>query len=385
MNDRPRAVQPGAAPESGPRILFLSGGSALRETSRVLKRYTHNSIHLITPFDSGGSSAALRQAFGMLGVGDLRNRLMALADESERGNPHVVELFSHRLNAEADTIELREELQHLVDGSHALMQAIRLPLRAVIREYLDQVARALPGDFELGDACIGNLILAGGFLRNGRDMNAVLAEFSQLVSVRGSVRPSAMVDAHLVALHAHGERTVGQHLLGKPRQVELGAILDLQLVADLQRDAATVQPVADGDSLALVKNADLICYPMGSFFGSVLANLLPRGMGRGIAGADCPKVFIPNAGSDPEMNGYSLGSAVEKLIEIVRRDAGDDVSARSVLDFVLIDRARARYDFELDVERVEASGVRVLDRRLVSDDPDRLDPQLLVEALLGLV
>ena len=50
------------APELGPRILFFTGGSALRDLSIVLKRYTHNSIHLVTPFDSGGSSAALREA-----------------------------------------------------------------------------------------------------------------------------------------------------------------------------------------------------------------------------------------------------------------------------------------------------------------------------------
>ena len=50
-------------PELGPRILFFSGGSALNGLCKTLKNYTHNSIHLVTPFDSGGSSAELRQAF----------------------------------------------------------------------------------------------------------------------------------------------------------------------------------------------------------------------------------------------------------------------------------------------------------------------------------
>ena len=35
-----------------------------RILSMALPNYTHNSIHLVTPFDSGGSSAKLRQAFG---------------------------------------------------------------------------------------------------------------------------------------------------------------------------------------------------------------------------------------------------------------------------------------------------------------------------------
>ena len=73
-------------PELGPRILFFTGGSALRKTSRELIKYTHNSIHLITPFDSGGSSAVIREAFAMPAVGDIRNRLMSLADQIGRAS-----------------------------------------------------------------------------------------------------------------------------------------------------------------------------------------------------------------------------------------------------------------------------------------------------------
>ena len=53
------------SPELGPCVVFFSGGTALTGISRELKRYSHNSIHLVTPFDSGGSSAKLRKAFAM--------------------------------------------------------------------------------------------------------------------------------------------------------------------------------------------------------------------------------------------------------------------------------------------------------------------------------
>ena len=42
-------------PALGPRLVFFTGGTALRGLSRSLTRYTHNSVHLVTPFDSGGS------------------------------------------------------------------------------------------------------------------------------------------------------------------------------------------------------------------------------------------------------------------------------------------------------------------------------------------
>ena len=65
LPDKIRLARFARAPELGPKVLFFSGGSALNPLSRRLINYTHNSIHLITPFDSGGSSAVLRKAFGM--------------------------------------------------------------------------------------------------------------------------------------------------------------------------------------------------------------------------------------------------------------------------------------------------------------------------------
>lgn len=105
-----------SAPHRGPRLLFFSGGSALNGISRRLKRYTHNSAHLITPFDSGGSSEVLRDAFGMPAVGDLRSRLMALAEETDLGQPDIVRLFSHRFPTNGAPEALEQEVEQVLSG-----------------------------------------------------------------------------------------------------------------------------------------------------------------------------------------------------------------------------------------------------------------------------
>ena len=118
------------APEFGPRVLFFSGGTALTEISRALKYYTHNSIHLVTPFDSGGSSAKLRQAFDMPSIGDLRSRLMALADEAVTGYPEIYRLFGYRLPKDAiefmDDVAMRlaNRVQLTTDGHKAYLEAV---------------------------------------------------------------------------------------------------------------------------------------------------------------------------------------------------------------------------------------------------------------------
>src|SRR3569832_1921466 len=85
--DELRASRSLRAPELGPRILFLSGGSALRPLCRVLKQYTHkqkthNTKHQNTKKKTKKRKTQLRRAFGMSASGDLRFRIVALADES---------------------------------------------------------------------------------------------------------------------------------------------------------------------------------------------------------------------------------------------------------------------------------------------------------------
>ncbi|MCG8080608.1 MAG: 2-phospho-L-lactate transferase CofD family protein, partial [Candidatus Thiodiazotropha taylori] len=111
-------------PELGPRVLFFSGGTALNSVSRVLKNYTHNSIHLVTSFDSGGSSAKLRQAFNMPSIGDLRSRLMALADESVTGHPEIYKLFNYRFPGNSKRAELIKQLEMMIRGRHPMIEPV---------------------------------------------------------------------------------------------------------------------------------------------------------------------------------------------------------------------------------------------------------------------
>jgi 2-phospho-L-lactate transferase CofD len=151
-------------PEYGPRILFFSGGTAIKDLSTVLKDYTYNSIHLITPFDSGGSSAEIRRAFDMLSVGDLRNRLLALSDKNEftmRNNPYIPLLLEHRLVKDGTDSDVREELESIIKGRHVLMKSVGMPMRSILQSHLRWFYSRMPDDFDLHGASVGNLLICG--------------------------------------------------------------------------------------------------------------------------------------------------------------------------------------------------------------------------------
>lgn len=373
------------APELGPRIVFFSGGSALRGLSRTLKQYTHNSVHLITAFDSGGSSAKLRQAFSMPAIGDLRSRIVALADESVRGNPQIYRLFCHRLPFEAPYRQLTHELRELIAGENALVGNIPEPMRQIVQTHLRFFADRMPEGFDLRGANLGNLMLAGGYLANARNLDSVLFLFSKLLEVRGTVRPVVDVDLHLCAELKSDARLIGQHrITAKGASAIPSAVRRIWLVNDLKSDKPTDTAIGQ-QTRELIESAELLCLPMGSFYTSVVANLLPRGVGQSIVAAGCPRVYIPNTGSDSEQRDMSVADSLEALLHYVRRDAGSNTPMSSVVNLVLLDKNEDNYSLAVDRGKLAALGVGVLSCDLTGKNRPGLDPKRLTEALLSFV
>lgn len=374
------------APELGPRVLFFSGGTALRDLSRELVSYTHNSVHLLTPFDSGGSSAKLRQTFGMLAVGDLRYRLMALADRSLQGNHQIYALFAHRLPKDLGQEELRTILDGMIKGRDPLVAAVPDPMRKIIRSHLKFFRKAMKGtNFDLRGASIGNLILAGGFFNYNRQIDPVIYMFTMLVKAQGTVRPIINKDLTLVTELADGTLLAGQHLLTGKETRPIEQPVRRVYLCKGQDDLRPVEVELRRKVKELIRTAELICYPIGSFYSSLVANLLPKGVGDAIAKAQCPKVFVPNPAGDPEQYGLGLGESVIRLLDYLHASCGKPRSTESLLNFVLLDKGMG-YQAPLKIEQVEALGIRVIEADLSSPAHAPLfDARSLIEHLLSFV
>lgn len=381
--DTLRIARARSLPNLGPRLLFFSGGSALNETARVLKLYTHNSIHLITPFDSGGSSQVLREAFEMPAVGDLRSRLMALADESVLGQPDIFRLFSHRFPKVASQAALADEFTSLMDGRHRLMKAVSQPMRSLILSQLKVFAANRPADFDLAGASVGNLILAGGYLGHDRALEPVLFLMSKMVEVQGIVR--AIVDRSLDIAAELQDGTVipTQRLItGKEVPPITSPIREVFLSEGGARLMAEDVPLPKRNR-KLIGQADLICYPPGSLFTSLIANLLPRGVGRAVAGRNVPKVYLPSLGVDPECQGMTLCDQVAALLAALMADAGTERPVTDLVSVVLCDSDA--FDAQ-EAKRLKTRfGLSLLPLPLrKAEDASRYDPQKVCEALISL-
>ncbi|HUJ14050.1 MAG TPA: gluconeogenesis factor YvcK family protein [Thermoanaerobaculia bacterium] len=254
-------------------IVAIGGGTGLSTLLRGLKHYAGAegawSIQrlgaIVTVTDEGGSSGALRKEFGMLPPGDVRNCIVALAEEEQL----LSRLFSYRF-------------QH--------------------------------PDSTLTGHSLGNLLLAALTDITGGFDHAILAA-SEVLAIKGDIYPSTLEQVRLRATLADGKELIGEvaisgSLLGDRRK----APRPHARIMHLGIDPSDVQPT-DG-ALEALRDADLILIGPGSLYTSVLPNLLIKPIAEAIRRAKALRVYVCNVMTQPgETDNYSAQEHLSAIIE----------------------------------------------------------------------
>lgn len=343
------------------RLLFFSGGSALREVSMALASVTPHTVHVVTPFDSGGSSAAIRQAFAMPAVGDMRNRLLAIAKRCQETEA-AIDFCARRIPNSGSKRHFRTLLCQMGRPGHECWDGMTETARHVILRFFRAFLRRMPVSFNPLNASLGNLVIAGGYLECGRDFGMVLSQLGKVLQARGKVLPVARENLHLGAVLGDGSEILGQHLFKNLTAPVRELFLSVYSSGQSGRCSADCRPPVNPEARAAIMGADCIIYSMGSFYSSLLANLLPMGVGAAISSATCPKIFVPSSGHDAEAVGLTVARQARHIVDLLRQDA-PSAGAEKLLNYVLIDPRNGQYEGGL--------------ARSVRDDLRGLGPELV--------
>lgn len=369
---------------TAPRAVFFTGGTALRALSQTLAKSNLSAVHLVTTFDSGGSTAVLRKTFAIPAVGDLRNRLLALANLSVTGDK-LVNFCASRIPADLSPAEARRALWNYANPNASPWPDLPRKKAMILWGCLQLFLKRMPPDFDARGASVGNLMLAGAYLEHNRDFGPALRLFANVLETRGVVLPITDANLHLAAKLRDGSVVVGQHLLKKPALPIDNLFLTVREPgAPAKAEAVACRPPILPEAAEYIARAELLCYPMGSFYSSVIANLLPAGVGRAAATSSGAKVFIPNSGVDPELSGITLVEQAKIILRRLREDApGAPTSA--LLQYVLLDPNSGRYPggFNEKVENdLRELGLKVVRRNVVwENNPQKHAPEPTLRAL----
>lgn len=273
---------------SGPRTVALGGGHGLHATLSGLRRLTDDVTAVVTVADDGGSSGRIRRELDMLPLGDLRMALGALAGQEP--------------TSDTDVDTWSRVFQHRYGGTGALA----------------------------GHA-VGNLVLAG-LLEVLGDPVSALDQACRLLGVRGRVLPMSPqpvdIEADVTGIGTATGRDQGSEVAHRIRgQVAVattpGRVRRVRL--DPRRPRACPQAVA------AIASADAVVLGPGSWFTSVLPNLLVPELLTALCATEARRVLVLNLAPQP---GETAGFSPEQHLEVLAEHA-----PRLRLDVVVADTA----------------------------------------------
>ncbi|MBN2483783.1 MAG: YvcK family protein [Candidatus Omnitrophica bacterium] len=301
----------------GPKIVTIGGGTGLSSILEGLKEYTANISAIVTVADEGGSSGRLREEFGILPPGDIRNCLVSLAEVPQL----MRDLFQYRF----------------------------------------QEGNGIKGH------SFGNIFITAMTQVTGSFRDAI-EESSRVLAIRGRVIPASLANVRLKAEYVDGTSLEGEDKINQQHK-------SIKNISLLPQDVQ-----ANPEALEVIKDADIVIVGPGSLFTSILPNLLIKAVKDALLKrTDIMKIYLCNVMTQHgETDGYTASDHLETLIGHAGRGVLNTCLVNcGKLDPELLLKYAQEKSFPVlpDVSRIEKNNVLVFEDDIVSrTDYLRHDP-----------
>lgn len=269
---------------AGPRMVVIGGGTGIHRLLTGLKRLTPHITAVVTMADSGGSSGRLRDEFGHLPPGDVRQCLVALCPDD-----HQSAMLRHLFN------------------------------------YRFQRGRGLSGH------TFGNLFLTALTEITGAT-DLAIAEAARILGIRGRVLPVTLAKTELRARLADGREIRGEAQIDQRRDGPPFVPIDYVY---LDPKAYAYPPV-----LRAIAEADAVVLGPGDLYTSLLPNLLVEGVVDALQHTRARRIYVVNLMTK---QGESDGFRASDFIRVVREHVGDALDVAIVNVAALPERVIRRY------------------------------------------
>lgn len=311
----------------GPKIVVIGGGTGLATLLYGLKDYTSNITAIVTVADEGGSSGRLREQFGLLAPGDIRNCLVALADTE----PLMRNLFQFRFGGKA----------------------------------------------ELNGHSFGNLFITAMTKVTG-DFEKAVKESSKVLAIRGQVIPSTLETVRLVAEYEDGTEILGESKISAQNKPIKRVYLN-------QKDCQ-----ATPEAISAIKGAEVIVIGPGSLYTSVIPNLLIEEITKSILESKAIKIYVCNIMTQSgETDNYKASEHIEAVVAHAKSKLIDYCIlnlARIPPEFLEKYRKEHAFPVVADSQQVEEMGFTVIkDDLLSTKNYVRHDSQKLAKIIVDLI
>ena len=247
------------------KVVTIGGGTGRFALLHGLKKHKVDISAIVTMADDGGSTGRLRDEFGVLPPGDVRQCLVALSE-----NRAVMrELFNHRYQ----------------NGG-------------------------LEGH-SFGNLFISTLEMVTGSMEKALDVAG------SILNIKGRVIPVTLDKVKLIAELKNGKSIAGEDALGDSKIISRVGIKKIAL-----KPRARANPKA----LAAIHAADMIVVGPGDLYTSLIPNFLVRGVGAALITSKAKKVLVVNLmNKRGHADNFTVADYVRSLEEAVGKKGVFDV------------------------------------------------------------
>lgn len=308
------------------QVTILGGGNGGSLSIRAMKQYldSYDISAVIAMSDSGSSSGQLRKEFGVLPPGDILRAIIAMSRYDYKTMKHV--FYDSRYS------------------KHGKLKGFGL----------------------------GHLFLAFVEKYDGNIINAI-RPLAQALDVVGPVFPVTTESSDLCVELTNGDIVCGEHEIDRPnwdRSIKITR-------AWLDTDPGVYERAAEE-----IRNSDVLIIGPGSFYTSIIATLLPKGMKEAIAASQAKILFVP--GNAIEGDGEPGPERLSEFVAELHKHLPRKLDAVMYNSATLTPEQEQRYSeknwvrFEGDVEVI--TDVEVVETNY-EKDIGGLEPSPLGEAL----
>lgn len=306
-------------------VVAIGGGTGLSNLLRGLKQHDIDITAIVTVADDGGSTGRIRREYDIPAPGDIRNCIVALANDESL----VSELFQYRFDR---------------DGS------------------------------DLKGHSLGNLFITALSQVTGSFEQAVV-EFGKVVNIRGRVMPSTLENIDLCAELVDGNVVHGESKIAGDMAPIRRVYLDPE------------NPAAYPPALDAIVNADLIILGPGSLYTSVIPNLLVSGVVDAIRWSRGTTVYACNVATQRgETDFFTATDHIKAVLDYVGKGNLDYAVVNS--NRATAQAIRPELDVQAvldDGVTTVFEGVDIVAADVISEsNPLRHDPAKLADVLVGL-
>ena len=287
------------------KIVAIGGGTGLSTLLRGLKKYDVDITAVVTVSDDGGSSGKLRKELGVLPPGDIRNCLVALAEEENL----ITKLFQYRF----------------------------------------------PKKGGLSNHSFGNLFLTALTSVSGGFDKAIL-NASDVLAIKGKVLPVSLDNVKMKATLVDGSKIVGESKISKSRSA-------INTVEIEPKNAQVSQNV-----ISSILSADCIILGPGSLYTSVIVNLLFNGVIPALKKSKAIKIYISNIMTQAgETSNFKLSDHVDAIIKHTYPKRLDAVFVnKGKIPKNITDRYAKQNSIPVEIDKLKYKNIEIIKKDFVS-------------------